>query len=358
VSGVALELLEIEGLRNIQTGELRLDGCCGLVTGGNGAGKTTVLEAAYLLARGRSFRGRRAGDLTTAGALRTRVRGRVAEGETRSEWLFERTGRVGARWIDAIPVTELADGGHRFSVRLVGENAQQLLEGDPALRRRFLDWNMFHMEPGYAPALRRYRQVLEQRNAWLRQGARGRSAWDDEFVSAGEALDALRQRGVARVGASLRLLSKHHSDLVGAELVYSSGISRGRNLQDALRADRETERTLGYTRIGPHRADFGIARDGKALALSRGQQKAVVCLIQLACAAVQESLQGTVSVWLLDDLWGDMDGDSASALVALFLTGGCQCLFTMIGAAVEVPPSLLPPDTRLFHMERGRIFTH
>ena len=289
------------------------------------------------------------------GLSETRVLGRIGQGGQCSDWLFARSGRVSGRWVDGIPASELADGGRGFSVRLVGENAQQLLEGDPALRRRFLDWNLFHVQPGYGPALRRFRQVLDQRNAWLRQGARGRAVWDEELVAAGESLDALRHRGMERIDSSFRSLADGYACLAGTGLGYSSGLPRDRGLADALRSDRETERALGYTRIGPHRADFRVCCEERALALSRGQQKGAVCLIQLACGAVQESLRGTGSLWLLDDLWGDMDEDSVGLLLPLFLGDGRQCLFTTIGPDAGARQSLLPADIKMFHVEQGRI---
>lgn len=354
-TGPRVETLSIEGLRNIADASLDLDGRCALLTGTNGAGKTTLLEAVYLLSRGKSFRGARAGDLTTWGHGETRIRARIAADAFPADWLFVRSGRTAGRWVDGIATAEIGGGWDRFSVRLVGENAQQLLEADPSLRRRFLDWNLFHMEPGYGAALRRFRQVLEQRNAWLRQGARGRAVWDDEFLAAGEALHRLRTTGLARIAAALEGLCAPFAWLGGAELRYGPGIPAASSFSGALLADRDGERAAGFTRVGPHRADFWISIGGRRAVLSRGQQKGAVCLLQLACGSAQETTAGTMGIWLLDDLWGDLDEDSIQSLVTMFLGTGCQCLFTMIAARPAARIDLLPSNARLFHVEHGRV---
>jgi DNA replication and repair protein RecF len=350
-----MERLRVEGLRNIRDVELGLGGRCALIVGANGAGKTTLLEAVYLLARGRSFRGRRAGNGTTDGFIRTRVEAEFSLGRDSVIWVFERSGRGTGRWIDGMPLGEAGDLGKRFSVRLVGENAQQLLEGDPALRRRFMDLNLFHVEPGYGSAWKRFRQVLEQRNAWLRQGGRGRKVWDEEFLAAGQQLDTLRERGVCGINWEFRRLASVFDGLEDVAVTYVKGVPGEKSLRDALKVDGVGERLLGYTRVGPHRADLLIGNGSRGRSLSRGQQKAAVCLLQLACAAVQEAAQGVPSLWLLDDIWSELDWEGASKLVGMVLDGDRQCLFTMIECIGRVLPSFLPSDTRLFHVEQGRV---
>jgi DNA replication and repair protein RecF len=354
VCGV-VESFRVSGLRNVREAELALTGTSALICGANGAGKTTLLEGLYLLARGRTFRGRRAGDLTTNGLSETRVGGRVRLNPGVADWLFWRSGRSSGRWVDGIVAGECRDLRQRLTVRLVGENAQQLFEGEPGLRRRFLDWNFSHMDSAYDAVLCRFRQVLEQRNAWLRQGGRGRRVWDEELLAAGGRLDLLRQQGLGRINLCFMDLARRFPNLSGVELDYLSGIPRGKSFQDALFADGPGERLVGYTRVGPQRADFRLSRGGRAVVLSRGQQKGVVCLIQLACGAVQESLSGIGEVWLLDDLWGDLDQESVSLLLPMFLERGRQCVLTRIGSDTGTTGKLLPSDTKLFHVEQGKI---
>lgn len=355
LSAVEIDQLRVEGLRVLRGVEMDFGGRCVLITGGNGAGKTTLLEAVYLLGRGRSFRGRRAGDLTTLGVDKTRVEGRlVCKGES-VDLVYERSKRGTGRWADGVAVAEVADGGKMLSVRLIGENAQQLFEGERWLRRRFLDWNLFHVEPGYGGAWRRFGRVLDQRNAWLRRGARGRSIWDEEYVAAGEELEELRVIGVKRIDLAFRARATDIPGLSGLGIWYKKGMPEGGTLGDALAGDRDGERAVGYTRVGPHRADLVVVRDGRSVPLSRGQQKAAICVLQLACAAVQEGAQGSCSLWLLDDLWADLDGDSVKSVAGMLLGGRGQCLFTSIGRGEAGVRTVLPVETRVFHVEQGKV---
>ena len=350
-----MERLCVEGLRNVREADLGLGGSSALIFGANGAGKTTLLEAVYLLARGRSFRGRRAGDLTTIGCPRTRVEGSFGSGLNSINVTFERSRGTRGHWVDGISFGEARDVVRTLSVRLIGENAQQLLEGDPALRRKFLDLNLFHVEHGYAAVWKRFRQILEQRNSWLRQGARGRPVWDEEFLAAAEAVDEVRCLGLHRISQEFGRRARVFEGLGGLEVRYANGLPRGTSLREGLDADRRAERVAGFTRVGPQRGDLVVGFAEGAQGLSRGQQKVAVCLLQLAFGAVQEAEHGVRSLWLLDDFWGDMDWDVVSKLGAMILDGERQCLFTKIGEGDGQVWKLLPPNTRLFHVEQGRV---
>lgn len=347
--------LSVAGLRNIREARLTLGSGSVLILGRNGAGKTTVLEAIYLLARGRSFRSHRSGDLTTVGAQETRIHSVIENQGLSMDWTFIRGGRNHGRWIDGVAVGQGAQHGVRLAVRLVGENAPQLLEADPALRRRFLDWNLFHVEQGYGTALARYRVVLDQRNAWLKQGGRGRSVWDEEFITSGELLDRLRCRGVAAIAAAFDRLTQEFDVLSGVTPTYLRGTPRDCSLADALAADSEAEKAVGFTRVGPHRSDISLVRDGKPASLSRGQIKLAVCLMQLACDAVEMECSHTRSIWLLDDLACDLDDETADRLVSLFVGSECQCIFTAIGTKPARLFDRLPASAPVFQASEGII---
>jgi DNA replication and repair protein RecF len=175
------------------------------------------------------------------------------------------------------------------------------------------------------------------------------------LVAAGEALDDLRERGIARIDAGFQECSRDFPSLEGVGLVYFKGSPRGKTLREALDAERPFERQLGYTRAGPHRADFGLTRQGKAVVLSRGQQKAAVCVLQVACSMVQESALGVSGVWLVDDLWAELDWECAENVLAMLRQRDAQCLFTMVGHNGGQVQRLLPADTKLFHVEQGRV---
>ena len=168
---MVVDWLRIAHLRCIRFADLRLASGLVWVSGGNGAGKTTLLEAVYLLDRGRTFRGRRSGPVTTRGEGRTAVTGGIRDGERIRQY----------RWSSE---TGKSDGPGTAGCRFVGASSFSIVDGDPALRRRFLDWSLFHVEPearGHWAVLQR---LQRQRNAWLAAGGIGRAVWDAPYADA------------------------------------------------------------------------------------------------------------------------------------------------------------------------------
>src|SRR5262245_7399418 len=196
---MSLAELRIENLRCIEAAELRFSAELNLIAGENGAGKTSILEAIFLLGRGRSFR--------------TRSSERLIRHEQPKLTVFGRTDDVPARHAG---IEIAADGGTR--ARINGENAQSLLElsgvfpvqaidpeihklvdQGPERRRRWLDWLVFHVEPSFGVHWARYSRALKQRNAALRTSASEIDAWDSELVRNGEAISDARQRALERL---------------------------------------------------------------------------------------------------------------------------------------------------------------
>jgi len=347
--------LRIEGLRNIDHVDIDIRGCAALFSGGNGAGKTTILESIYLLARGKSFRGRKSGELTSVGRERTKVDGVVADawGGDARQICFVRHHSLMERWINGVVIGDSVGVASGFVVRLVCDGSYRLIEGDPGLRRGFLDLNLFHVEQGAGDLLMRFRRVLAQRNAWLRGGAVGVPIWDAAFVATGAELQEARRRLFRELDTEYRVLASDFWFLGGSRLVLNCGWGEGRTLAEALLADAPGERTAGFTRVGPHRADFSVVGEWGELRLSRGQTKVLVCILQLAFDRVQQQRLGYGSIWLLDDVWAELDSESSRALCGSFFDAGGQYLFTSVGGDAKLRKLDLPSDTRLFHVERG-----
>lgn len=337
--------------------ELGLKGTRALFVGGNGAGKTTVLESVYLLARGKSFRGRRSGEMTSVGKAKTTVEGDVAEAASgsRQRISFVRRQSFKEVRVNGVLMADRSMVAPCFVVRLVGDASSRLLEGEPAVRRGFLDLNLFHVEQSGGNLLHRFKRSLEQRNAWLRGGGQGRAVWDAPFVASGRELHCAREGLFGELNEEFVGLSQDFGFLSGSRLVLRSGWRDDQSLAEALFADRKGERMAGYTRVGPHRADFGVSGQLGDVCWSRGQVKVLVCLLQLAFDRVQTRHLGCGSIWLLDDLWAELDGESSRAICDLFCSAGGQCLFTAVGDDRTEILRDLPSDTQMFHVERGAI---
>lgn len=341
-----IDTLEISGVRNIREVTVELGGKSGFFFGGNGAGKTSIVEAVYVLVRGKSFRSRRSGDWRAWGAEEASISADLCdgEGEYAGKWeLRHRGGRA----------ERVATGGLR--VRVLVDGAAGLLQAEPALRRAFLDMNLFHVEPGAASVLGRFRRALAQRNAWLRRGGGGRRVWDQEFVSAALELDLLRNGLFADLALEMETIGQRGSPAGELAITYHRGWRVGVSLEDALRRDAGTESAAGFTRVGPQRADFMVAKPGGKSGWSCGQEKLIVALLQLAFERVQLRRVGVGSVWLLDDLCSALDAQAVKTVRTWLGELGAQCLVT--GAREDAAREWVRETggTTAFHVEQGTV---
>ncbi|WP_460731344.1 DNA replication/repair protein RecF [Lysobacter tyrosinilyticus] len=370
--------LDLRHLRRFHEASLAPGPGLNLITGDNGAGKTSVLEALHLMAYGRSFRGRVRDGLVQAGAsalevfvewveagrrhLRTGTGG-VADATS----TYARPRKAGLRhngqeWtgrLDGAAVGHLGELCAALAVVSFDPGSHALVSGGGEPRRRYLDWGLFHVEQEFLPLWRRYSRALKQRNALLKQ--RGRDAqldaWDAELAEAGEAITRQRQRYLEALQPYYaRLITDLAPALGGGELNYHPGWRRDDlSLADALLVARERDLQAGHTSVGPHRADWTLGFSGVPgrEALSRGQAKLVALAALLAQAEHHAEAQGEWPVVALDDLASELDRHHQRRVLRHLVECGAQVFVT----GTESPPGLVGLDAplMLFHVEQGEL---
>lgn len=348
--------LRVQSLRNLERLRLETDASTILLTGVNGAGKTTLLEAIYLLARGKTFRGTKAGPLCTVGEQKTRIKGLFIWPEReRLAIVFERDHSGSKRVFEPSGWLESAEFPLPLQVKLLSENAQILLDGEPDLRRRFLDWNVFHVEPGFGRVHKDFRRVLIQRNAAIRSKSGSRDLWDTTFVQYGEALEGYRRAFVDAWRTAFLEMCRAFAFLAECDIRYRRGWPEESTLSESIQDYRAREYERGFTLTGPSRADFYIERDSHRVGLSRGQAKVTVALLQLAAERVHLASGRPPAMFLLDDLEAELDTDTAARLWSVFCSTASQIVITRVAAK---PDSGVLGGIRsidMFHVEHGRI---
>jgi len=348
---MSLAELRLEDLRCLRQVELELDSRLNLVSGANGSGKTSVLEAIYLLGRGRSFRTRYTAQLIRHTTSRLWVHGRTAPEPGHSLGVeCARDGGLTIR-IDRTPADSRVQLSEIFPVQVIDPGIHRLVEEGPAQRRRWLDWAVFHVEPDFMRHWQGYMRALKQRNAALKAGMET-APWDSELVRVGELLTAARARMVASLqalwGAALRRLGA-----VEATLGFFQGWSRELSLAESLRFHHHRDQERGITGVGPHRFDVLLRVEGRAAreVVSRGQQKLLGVAMAVAMARHLSEAVGRPSTLLLDDPAAELDTERTEALLQTVRELGAQLVVT----------SLQAHDTRLgvpdavFHVEHGSV---
>lgn len=355
-----LTRLRVAGLRCLADVEFLPAPGLTLVTGGNGAGKTSLMEAIHLLGYGRSFRGRVRDGLVRSGQPHLELFAEWADGQGRTRRAgLRHTGQAWEARLDGVPAPSLTELCAEFAVVTFEPGSHELIAGGAEHRRRFLDWALFHVEPEFLPVWRRYARALKQRNALLKRqpAAAALAPWDQELAQAGEALTRLRAVYLERLEPELtRTAAEFLPELGAAGLRFLPGWRRDdHSLADALLLARDRDLMAGHTSQGPHRADWRVDYLGLPgqETLSRGQEKltALACVLAQARAFAQD--RGEWPLVCLDDLASELDQAHLRQALVAVLSSGAQVILT----ATEAPALLidaLRPQVR-FHVEHGRL---
>jgi DNA replication and repair protein RecF len=354
-----LTRLRVAGVRRLAEVEFHPGPGLNLITGDNGAGKTSLLEALHLLAYGRSFRGRVRDGLIRSGCDAVEV---FAEWQETQNGRTRRVGlrHAGQHWegrLDGAPVAQLGDLCAALAVVTFEPGSHALVTGGGEPRRRLIDWGLFHVEPDFLPLWRRYARALKQRNALLKARIRDHQleAWDHELAQAGEPLTRHRQAYLDTLEPRVKATATDLVPALGAaRLQFLPGWSRDSlSLADALLLARERDLANGFTSVGPHRADWRIdyAAHPAREALSRGQAKLTALSLLLAQAECHAAACGDWPLVALDDLASELDRRHQERVLARLLSSGAQVFIT----GTEAPPALqmLSVLPEMFHVEQG-----
>src|SRR5271169_4825506 len=248
---MSIRRVQVTDFRCLQSAALDFDPRFTLVSGPNASGKTSLLEALYVLGRGRSFRTRRLEHLIGHGAERFVVFGEV-DTPTRRVPMGVEGSRTGIRaQIDGDKPASLAELALVLPVQIIDPEVHHLIDEGPSRRRRFLDWGVFHVEPVFVSHWQRYQQALKQRNAALksRQPRGVVSVWDSDLARSGELLSAARTRYAAALGTPAQAIARN---LLGMELTlgYRTGWGSTLGLAEALQGSWNHDQEFGATQVG------------------------------------------------------------------------------------------------------------
>ena len=350
-----LSQLTLLNLRNIS--ELSLQPATGinLITGDNGSGKTSILEAIHLLALGRSFRTRSLKNVVQFDKQQFQVVAKI-KAETPVGLQFNINTGLQIRLNNA-PLKKLSELAMQLPLQLIPANCHQFFEQGPRYRRQLLDWGLFHVEPSFNYHWQSYRKVLQQRNSALRQRKKVDEIqlWDSHLALHGEAINTHRKK-------QLGLLLEHFEQVFprlcpefrdgSFTIKYRTGWPKDLLLEAALHSTIERDRQLGYTRSGCHAADwsFRVNELDPSEVFSRGQQKLFFLALCMAQAKMTEFVNHQNSILLLDDISSELDQDHQNNVLNELATLPVQSFIT----TTEIEGKI-GDEIELFHVKQGVI---
>ena len=291
-----------------------------VLLGDNAQGKTNILEAIYLLATLRSFRGVGGAQMVQHGKKGYFVGGNVVAKSAHEIKMYWSSAERKLS-LDAQPVRKLSDYLGTLRAVVFCTEDLQLVKGAARSRRRFLDLLLAQTHPVYLPLLQRYATALRSRNALLKQRTPDEAALESfshELVQIGNQLIRFRQELLPKISPLARLAYRRiSSDAEELRLTYQPSVKGDFAVE--LAQSRSREKTFRSTLIGPHRDELQLllAENSAAKFASEGQNRSLAIALKMAQAEYLTGIHGSPPILLIDDVMGELDSKRRAGFLPL-----------------------------------------
>ena len=348
---MSLSFLELHNLRNIVHTQLEPSQKLNLVFGSNASGKTSLLEAIHLLGLARSFRSHAAGSFIQKGHAKTTIYGKYQAQEKATTIGFEKSRQKTELKLNGERLQQVSEIAKALPLQILGPESHALVDAGPSIKRRFIDWGVFHVEHNYIEIWKKYRRILRQRNTALRKNPSTAPSWDKELAKCAEEIDTLRVEYLKKLKPRFLDNLEQITDLKELKVSYRRGWQKDKSLSEQLKLSFTKDKQTGYTGCGPHRADLRLEVDGAPVdqILSRGQQKLVVYALKIAQASLF-SLERRC-LFLIDDLQAELDAQHRKKVLQLLASTNSQVFITATDK--NILDLSVWGEHKMFHVEHG-----
>lgn len=354
--------IQLNQFRNIQQAHCRLAPGLNLFIGDNAAGKTSLIEALWLLASGRSFRASKTQNLIQLNQPQTTVfvETQSQQHHRKHRLAVQKSSQQTLLRLDGQTIQGQSRLAPYLPLQLLTPESHKLLEEGPKARRNFMDWGCFHQNSAFIDFWRHYQRSLKQRNSALKKKMPPKmiQLWDSQLIENALQIDSMRRNYLQQLTPYLQEFCQALMPELGEEVAchYRAGWPKNtENLADLMQQNLFKDQQLGHTQYGAHRADirFRFAGQEAMQILSRGQQKLFVCALLLAQAKLHQQVCGEPVVMLIDDLPAELDENHRLKLLELLQHLHIQHLIT--STAKNLIPILNPETSKCWQIEHGQI---
>ncbi len=368
-----------QNYRNLQQFEVDFDPNVNIFIGQNAQGKTNLLEAIYFLALTRSHRTSNDKELIAFGKDYANVSGHIYKSQIDLSLRVLITTKGKKVWVNRVEQAKLSKYVGQLNAILFSPEDLDLIKGAPNLRRRFMDQEFGQISAEYLYFAGKYKQVLQQKNNYLKQLAKG-EAHDTMFLEvlsdqlAGVAAEVIVRRfqflnyldqyardAYAHISTSAEKLEVIYRPSVKEISVKDSVEEVYHKVLNNFQNNQKLEILKGTTLSGPHRDDIDFELDGKNAHLygSQGQQRTIALSIKLAEIQLVHQLTDEYPLLLLDDVMSELDHNRQSALLN-YIHGKTQTFITttdLEGISWEIikKPKIYRIKSGQIYLEEGKL---
>ena len=348
----------LQNLRNLSLATVSPSKSLNVISGENGSGKSSFLEGLNLLATGRSFRTVDLQSLIQFDTPEFVVRGVVQQDSHASSKIGIRLNRQKEKLIRVNGETVRASSelARQLPLKFMSPLEAELIEGSPGVRRKYLDWLMFHVKPSYLSELKQFKIALSNRNATLKtQDRRQEPYWRERVIQYSHTLSAATQETMEHF---MDYLNQEAQLLKSYKIAfnYYRGWRNDAEIADLLAESLERDFKTASTRIGYQRSDLRIKANDRPASgvMSRGQMKICALALQLAQIKYLREHCNIKCVVLIDDIVAELDEKNLCAVVEGFVNSDSQLFITSANEKLaELFKTKFGNSLKLFHVEHG-----
>ncbi|MFA5513930.1 MAG: DNA replication and repair protein RecF [Sphaerochaetaceae bacterium] len=352
--------LGFQNFRNLADSIVPVDSHHILLIGDNGQGKTNFLEALYVLCYGSSFRTNKVAQLATFGSKSFALSAIVQTDEEIHQQIMFRfeEGKREIR-IDGKEIRDRRDLIYNIPCIVFTHDDIEFIRGEPEQRRRFFDQTMSLYDPLFFDDLRRYRLILRQRNAAIKEQYYALlPTYDTQLATSGLAILRKRRQEVKKFNAILAPLYKEVSQTdVQLSISYRPSWSNCNNveeIEELLKETVERDIKMQTTTSGIHRDQFVVLEHNHPFVSSgsTGQMRLASLLLRIAQMVSYSTNTAKEPILLIDDVLLELDPVKRGLFLSL-LQGYSQAFFTFLPDETYFFSDTNNKEMR-YHVKEGR----
>jgi DNA replication and repair protein RecF len=350
--------LNIKAVRNIDEQSILPAPGFNLIYGVNASGKSSLIEAIYILGRGKSFRTSNLKSVINFNYQQLFISGLITQdfGNPCHVGLSVDSKSIMFR-INHQSSNKRSDLAYKIPLQLIYPKSYELLDSGSQNRREFMDWGIFHENENFLFTWRKFKKALLQRNVLLKTKQLDYvKVWDKELSYYGTIVDACRMQYINNIKPVFINIARFFLDDTTFNIKFSSGWDTSIPYERVLINELTNDIRLGYTSKGPHRADFILTFNNRLARdyVSRGQLKLLVICLKLAQVQLLSNKNNKLACLLIDDFANELDFDNCTRLINYIDFLKCQAFISSTDINDFGNIQKLS-NFKLFHVEQGNI---